>query len=243
MSTVSQIEGSAQAESVYEAQRSQSTQKSRSTANYGRTIGQPQLSEEGKAYYEELKKKYSNLDFVLVSKDMKDIAKAQAGSFANPNRLVVLIDEEKIERMATDENFRKQYEGIIEKARVQLPRMKQSLSSKGEKVKGYGLLFNDGGNASFFAVVDKSLADQRKRIARNAEKKKEEKKTEEKKDAREAAEEKRREKMETEDTVTITASSLEELLRKIDDYYYDELSDSVQTQEEMMIGQNIDFRG
>ena len=27
--------------------------------------------------------------------------------------MVVLIDEEKIERMATDENYRKQYEGTI----------------------------------------------------------------------------------------------------------------------------------
>jgi hypothetical protein len=53
------------------------------------------------------------MDFILVSKDMKEMAKANAGSFANPNKMVVLIDEEKIERMAVDEQYRKQYESVI----------------------------------------------------------------------------------------------------------------------------------
>ena len=44
------------------------------------------------------------------SKDMKETAKANAGQYANANKMVVLIDEEKIERMADDESYRKQYE-------------------------------------------------------------------------------------------------------------------------------------
>ena len=74
----------------------------------GKTIGQPKLSENAKKYYEELKSKYQNMDFILVSNDMKEMAKVNAGSFANPQKMVVLIDEEKIERMATDEQYRKQ---------------------------------------------------------------------------------------------------------------------------------------
>lgn len=164
MNTVSQAEYVAQTNAAYETSGAK-----KKPANYGRTIGNPQLSEEGQKYYEELKKKYSNMDFILVSKDMKETAKAQAGSYANPNRLVVLVDEEKIERMATDENFRRQYEGIIANAAVKLPQMQKSVGSN-PAVKGFGMQINDGGNASFFAVVDKSLAMQRERIQKNREK-------------------------------------------------------------------------
>ena len=72
----------------------------RSTKNKisGRTIGDVKLSDEAAKYYEQLKNKYSNMEFVLVSKDMKEQAQAQAASFANPAKMVVLIDEEKIEK-------------------------------------------------------------------------------------------------------------------------------------------------
>ena len=38
----------------------------------GAVIGTPELSEKAKKYYEQLKKKYSNMDFILVSKDKKE---------------------------------------------------------------------------------------------------------------------------------------------------------------------------
>ena len=41
----------------------------------------------------------------------------------------------------------------------------------------------------------------------------------------------------------ITASSLEELLQKIDDYSQNERMYSMQSEEEKQIGQHIDFRG
>lgn len=246
MSTLSQVENSAQAGSVYETQKAQKTQSK--SENYGKTIGQPKLSDEAKDYYAELKKKYSNLDFILVSKDMKDVAKAQAGSYANPNKMVVLIDEEKLERMATDEEFRKQYEGIISNAASGLSQFKAQLGSKASAVKSYGMQIDDGGNASFFAVVDKSLAAQRDRIQKKKAEAKEEKKAEAKKEAKKALEEKRAQRHsekieEDENTVTVTASSMEELLKKIDDVFFEALSDSVQTDEEKLLGQHIDFRG
>ena len=43
----------------------------------GKTIGNPKLSDEASKYYEQLKKKYSNMDFILVSKDKKEQAKSQ----------------------------------------------------------------------------------------------------------------------------------------------------------------------
>lgn len=246
MSTVSQLENSAQAGNVYETQKTQKTQKK--AENYGRTIGQPKLSDEAKEYYEELKKKYSNMDFILVSRDMKDVAKSQAGSYANPNKLVVLVDEDKIERMAADENFRKQYEAIISNAAAGLSQFKAQLGSRASVVKSYGMQINDGGNASFFAVVDKSLAAQRERIAKQKTEKAAEKKAAKKKADKEALEEKRlnenSKKAESEEnTVTITASSFEELLQKINDIIYEEMSNSGITEEEKMLGQHIDFKG
>ncbi len=56
------------------------------------------------------------MNFILVSEDQKENAKANAAGYANSNNMVVLIDEDKIERMASDENYRKQYEGIIANA-------------------------------------------------------------------------------------------------------------------------------
>ena len=88
-------------------------------SEYGKTVGKPELTEDGKKYYEELKKKFSNMDFILVSDDMIDQAKANSASFANPTKTVVLISEEKVEKMATDEEYRKQYEGIIKNATAQ----------------------------------------------------------------------------------------------------------------------------
>lgn len=47
----------------------------------------------------------------------------------------------------------------------------------------------------------------------------------------------------TEDTVTISAGSIEELLSKIETYNFNTRSDSVQTADERQVGQNFDFRG
>lgn len=217
------------------------------TGNYGRTIGQPELSEKAAKYYEQLKKKYGNYDFILVSRDQKENAKANAAKYANGYKTVVLIDEDKIEQMATDEKFRKQYEGILSGAAAQIQQLKTSLQSSGANVKGFGMQVNDGGTLSFFAVLKKSSAEQKARIEKKAEQKKTEKKAAEKKAAKKEKEEQLKEKRTendgTEETVTITAGSIEELLSRIDTYNFNTRSDEVQTQSEKQIGQNFDFRG
>ncbi len=241
------------------AQKSNSADKTDKTAKKskvtnGATIGSPELSETAKKYYEQLKTKYSNMDFILVSSDKKEEAQANAGKYANASRMVVLIDEEKIERMAVDEDYRKKYESIISGATSQLSQLKDSLGANASSVKGYGMQVKDNGTASFFAVVDKSLAAQKKRIEKNAAKK-----AEEKKEAQKAAEEKRAEKRKAQkgqqaekadktdksddkDTVTITASSIEELIKKIQDTIYGGMSDYVQTEEESWVGGHVDIR-
>lgn len=231
-------------------------EKVKESRNLGKTIGEPKLSKEAQKYYERLKKKYGNYDFILVSEDQKANAQANASKYANNIKTVVLIDEEKIERMATDENYRKKYEGVLSGASTQLAQLKSSMEKSGANVKGYGMQVNDGGTASFFAVMKKSSAAQKARIEKTAEKKKTEKKAAEKK-AEKKKEEARLEKtrasknekvndedsIDDEETITITANSIEELMKKISDYTFAERSDSVQTDSEKMVGQHVDFRG
>ena len=219
----------------------------------GKTYGNPELTEEAQKYYEKLKKKYGSMDFVLVSSDKKEETQAHAGEFASANRMVVLIDTDKIEKMASDETYRKKYEAIISGATAQMAQLQTTIGSTaaGGSVKTYGMQVKDGGLTSFFAVIDKSMAAQRQRIAKNKEQKAEEKAVNEKKAEKKAMEEKlhgnnrnhKAEEVSNEDLVTVSASSVEELLQKINDTMYASLSDTVQTEEEKMLGQHIDFKG
>lgn len=264
MSGLTGVSGAAQAKemtgasAVKESQASQAAQETKEVQVRGKTIGNPKLSEKAASYYEELKKKFSNMDFILVSADQKEAAKARAASFANPNKMVVLIDEDKIERMAEDENFRKQYEGIIRNGASSLSQMAKKITASGAKVKGFGMQVKDG-RASFFAAVDKSFSTMRKRQEKRIADKKAAEKTEEKKAAKKAAEERvqnRRDKTgeedaekvdlsesrwDTEDVEILSASSIEELMRKIEDYNYAGMSDRARTEQERRVGQQFDF--
>lgn len=206
------------------------------------TYGSPKLSEKALDYYNSLKKKYGKLNFVLVASDKKQEAEMMKGSFANANALTVLIDTDKIERMATDEAYRAKYEAILNNAASGMNQFKAQLGSKANSVRAFGMTVNDGGTMSFFAVVDKSLAAQRDRIEKKREEKVETKKKEEKK-AEKAKKEEKLEESRTadDDTVTITANSVDELIRKIDAYYQQQLFGSVRTKEEEAIGQRYDF--
>lgn len=197
-----------------------------------------------------------------MSAKTKEAAKAQAASYANPYKMVVLIDEEKIERMAEDEKFRKQYEGMIKNGGNRLEQMAKKIAMSGVSVKSFGMQIQDD-RASFFAAVDSSFATQRKmQQKRLAEKKaaaKKAAKKAEKKKAEERLQEKRKEKNESireekaedaalsdhmrnpEETEIIWASSIEELIKKLEDYTLSHMSDSVQTESEKQLGRSIDF--
>lgn len=220
----------------------------------GRTVGNPMLSENAAKYYDELRRKYGNMDFVLVSTDQKEYAQANAAKYGNSNKMVVLIDEEKIERMASDEKYRKQYEGVIADAASGLTQLKEKLSKMGMSVKSYGMKVNDNGAASFFVTMDKSFAEQSKKIAEKRAAKKAEKKSQEKKAQKEKQEEKleakRKEdadgsvsnKTDESEEIVFEAASIDELLRKIENMEYSEnKSGSVLSDTEKKIGQQFDF--
>ncbi len=213
----------------------------RKTGNYGKTIGKAKLSKEGARYYEELKKKFGNMDFILVSKDMKEQAEANSAAYANPEKTVVLIDEEKIEQMATDEKFRAQYEGLIEKASANLENMKTSMANSGQSnnILGYGMEIKDNGEISYFAVLRKSSEAQKEHIEKVTEKHRTERKEAAKKAEKAALEKKQK----VDDKEVIKADSIEELMQRISEYNFDDRSNSVVTEQEQSLGQSIDFKG
>lgn len=202
-------------------------------------IGNPQLSEKAQKYYDKLKKKYGNMEFILVSADMKEEAEKNVGKYASNKSLIVLIDDEKIEKMAEDEEYRKKYEGILDNATGKFAQMKSSLGSKADNVKAFGMKFDDHGNASFFAVIDKSLAAQRERIQNKREQKAEEQKKAEKKDNQEKWDKIHEKPKDSE--VMVEASSWDELLQKINETIAMGRSDMVQTKEESWVGQQFDY--
>ncbi|MBQ9609433.1 MAG: hypothetical protein IJV15_08335 [Lachnospiraceae bacterium] len=233
------------------------------TEGYGNTIGDVQLSDKAKEYYKQLKSKFGNSDFILVSGDMKSQVKQNAAAYGNANKMVVLIDEEKLEMMANDESFRKKYEGIIAMAQSQMANAANSLASSGASVKNFGMSVDSKGNTSFFATLDKTNEAQAK-VAEKRAKAKAEQKVKDKKEAKKAAEAKLEEtrkkrraesdKISGEDEeeaipsedkeyVKIEANSLDELIGKVQKFAYANSSRSVMTEAERNVGQHFDFRG
>ena len=230
------------------------------TTEYGNTIGDVKLSDKAKDYYNQLKGKFHNMEFIAVSKDMKAQVHANAAAYGNANKMVVLIDEEKLERMATDESFRKKYEGIIAMSQTKMAEAKNSLTSSGASVKNFGMSVDSNGKENFFATVEKSQDLQKKRIEKKAAEKKEQKAKEKKKAEKEAREErlqkakdKKTDKTADEEDpqniddgkeyVTIEAKSMDELLSKVQKYSYSEALNRVFTDSERMVGGHVDFRG
>jgi hypothetical protein len=222
----------------------------------GKTIGNPKLSDSAAKLYDELKEKYGDMEFILVSDSVKDSVEKNASAYGTPGKTVVLINEEKLEKMAKDENYRKSVETKIDNAKEQIEQAKAQLAASplGASVKTVGIKVNDKGETSFFAQVDKSLQDSNKLAEKRAAKKKEAKAAEKKKAEKQAKEErlekrradnaKGKEKPEREEDIEeFEADSIEALIKKLEDFSYSRMSDSVMTEQESALGGSIDFKG
>ncbi|MCR5609970.1 MAG: DUF6033 family protein [Lachnospiraceae bacterium] len=214
---------------------------------YGTTIGEVALSDKAKDYYEKLKSKFGNMEFIAVSKDMKDKVQQNAAAYGNSSKMVVLIDEEKLERMANDESYRKKYEGIISMSQTKLEEAKNSLFSSGASIKNFGISVDSNGNEKLFATVEKSQELQKKRIEKKAEEKREQKikdkKQAEKKAKEERLEEAKEKRLKEKSYETIEADSMEELINKVQIYSSNNAMQRVKSESERMVGTNVDFKG
>lgn len=228
----------------------------------GMAIGDVQLSDKAKDYYSKLKSKFGNMQFIAVSGDMKERVKANAAAYGNSNKMVVLIDEAKLEQMANDESFRKKYEGIIAMSQTQMAGARNSFASSGANIKNFGISVNSDGSTSFFATIEKSSKDQEKRLEKKQAEKKAAK-AKEKKVAEKKAQEKRLEKAKEErktkssendkaeetisrddkEYVKIEANSMDELVNMVSKYAYDNSAQSILSDTEKTLGQNFDLKG
>jgi hypothetical protein len=211
------------------------------------TYGNPKLSQKALDYYNSLKEKYGDLNFVLVASDKKQEAEAIKGSFASSGKLTVLIDTDKIERMAEDETYRNKIESTIRSAASDVSKLAGQLGNTSSGVTAYGMTIDKNGNASYFAVIDKSLIAQKERIEKKAEEKREANKAELKDSARKKVEERLEEKKNISDSgasdrVTVTANSIDELLKKLRDYEMELRADQARTEAEKSVGQSVDYR-
>lgn len=219
---------------------------------YGNTIGKPSLSSTAASYYDSLKSKFSkDYEFVLVDNENADSAEELASKYAKSGKILVLIDEAQVEAMASNEDTRNKMEGIIADAKNAFSQMSAGLADQSE-VTGFGIRIDKDGNASYFAVVDKSLAAQRERIEKKQADAKEAKKAEDKKEkklAQEEALEARRAangkakagKSEKTDNVTLEASSPEELAKKVTDFIQELRTSYAFTAEGSGVGQTINL--
>ena len=196
------------------ANREDKTERTRKT---GATMP-VQLSDRAKALLEELKKKYTNMDFMVA--DYETDEEAQSYLSRGTKEYSVLIDPDTLEEMASSEEAKSKYLGLIDEATSNLSGLKEKLEEEGDTdVKRLGVSIGKDGSVSYFAELERSSEKQRERIEQSREKKAEEKKAKEKEEAAQRRGDvsgtgKYRSDSPTK-TVRVSASSTKELYEKI----------------------------
>ena len=183
------------------------------------------LSKASSSYLETLKTKYANAEIVVVGSDKADQVSEIAADIKTNKSTVIVVTEDELEKMATDEETRNKNEALIDEAMQKLPDAVKKVNEAGLNAKTVGIEIKDG-TVNYFAVIDKSIQAQKDRI----EAKLEEKRTEKKEEA-----------SKKEDLVKITASSFDEFIKKLEDLLYETKADNVVTEQEKMVGQHFDF--
>lgn len=171
------------------------------------------LSSGAKKLLKELQKTYGNMDFMVAEYETEE--EAAACLARGKGDYSVLLTPEELEKMAADEDYKKQNLKTLDDAVAKLGEMKQQLGEKGEDVKRLGIAIGDNGEVSYFAELEKVSENQRERIDRQRADRREEAA-----DARKKAEQ---EKLQESGFMrggakrtTVFASSVEELSRKIE---------------------------
>ncbi|MBQ9700265.1 MAG: hypothetical protein IJV71_06550 [Lachnospiraceae bacterium] len=195
------------------------------------------LSDGAKALLEELKEKYSNMDFMVASYSSEE--EAQSILSRGTKEFSVLIEPELLEKMAADEATKEKYLGIIDEATGNIKDIRQQLSEdESAEVKRIGISVDADGNVSYFASLEKMNERQRERI----EKSREEKKEAEAEAAKKEEEAKKSEKTDNpyrgpHKSITLKAGTADELLEMIRNLNWDE----VKAEEKMNAGMRFDF--
>ena len=201
---------------------------------------QPELSQDAKDLLNEMQKKYGDMDFFVADYSSDD--EAQKYLSRGSKDYSVLIEPELLEKMTADESVKEKYLGIIDDARNKISEVKDEVAKlddgeygvKKADIKNVGFSVKYDGSVSFFAELEKSSADQKKRIEQAREGKKAQKKEYE----NEAKAKKLKEQQE--DRVkrsVVRGGSASELIKNIREVDWDKVAEEVRPR----AGGKIDF--
>lgn len=172
------------------------------------------LSKAAQNLLKELQKSYSNVDFIVADYETEEEAAALLSRGTSEYSALLTTDE--LEKMAADEDAKKENLRILDDAVSKLGQMKTRLGDKAEDVTRVGIAIGDNGEVSFFAELEKSSARQRELIEKRREEKKEASREEEKAEAKKAETERTRPAAAVSGKrTTVYASTVEELAEKI----------------------------
>ena len=164
-----------------------------------------QLSERAKALLQELKRTYSNMDFMVADYESEEEA---ASYLARGTKdYSVLIDPEELERMAADDSVKEQNLSLLDDAVGKLDEMTSQLGDQKDEVVRMGIHIGQNGEVSYFAELEKAGERQKEFIDRIREGKREAAKADSKANGKYDYEHSKR--------TTLYASTSEELLDKI----------------------------
>jgi hypothetical protein len=113
------------------------------------------LSSAASSYLEELRKKFSNIDFIIA--DYANDEEAQRLLKQGKGEYNCLITPALLEEMAANEEIRSKYEEIIGNAVTQVKELKEEIGEKSEMVENYGFSVDGDGNVNYYVLLRDGL--------------------------------------------------------------------------------------
>lgn len=193
------------------------------------------LSEKAKALLQELKKTYNNADFYVAEYESDE----EAADYLSrgSKEFSVLIDPEELERMANDDEVKKQNLALLDESLGKLGEMKEELKATGreDEVVSLGVNIGKDGQVSYFAELEKAGERTKEFVDKIREDKREAAKEAEAEKA-----DKPQDKYNYEHTkrATVSADSVEDLLEQIKNFNWDTVKEQTTIP---MPGKNFDF--
>lgn len=224
--------------SIYEKTAQAAKDADRAKAGSARKAGgteegkkAPALSKAAQNLLKELKKTYSNMDFIVADfeTDEEEASLMSRGTA----EYSALFTPEELEKMAADKDVKNKNMKILDGAVSKLDEMKTKLGDKADDVTRIGISFGDDGEVSFFAELEKNSEKQRERI----EKQREDKKDAAKDNGKAEAAEYLAHGKPTGKRTTVYASTIEELAEKIANVDWN----AVKEERQSTTGQRFDF--
>lgn len=199
------------------------------------------LSKEAQDYLTQLKEKYNMADIIVADYHTDEEAnKLMSGASKN---YAIVITPDLLEKMATEEDTRTQYEEILDTGLGKMKSIKEELGEDADRISQIGMTVDNEGKVKYFAILD----EQREQDAKRMEEQRDIR-SKEKAEKKKAEEKERLEGQKHTKSGIITADSIEELIKKIKERQTEEKEQEEQNmffaktaQEEAGKGARIDF--